>query len=97
MPKHKHADLIKAWADGAKIECRGEVGEPWLPTTHPAWYEDYYYRIKPEDIELVQYYQSSARKDLVWNLTSKDMDNQRVKWIIDGETGRIKSVELLDK
>lgn len=43
---HKHADLIKAWADGAEVEMWD--GESWLPRESPYWNEAIVYRIKPE-------------------------------------------------
>lgn len=49
MEPHKHAEVIKAWADGAEIECRCPVNNTgWLLTNVPAWYEDYEYRVKPQ-------------------------------------------------
>jgi hypothetical protein len=43
---HKHAELIKAWADGAEVEMWD--GESWLPRESPYWNEAIVYRIKPE-------------------------------------------------
>jgi len=42
--KHKHAELIKAWADGAEIEFFN--GEDWFYDRYPSWHNDYQYRIK---------------------------------------------------
>lgn len=44
-PPHKHAKLIKAWADGATIQCK--VKSDWFDTTNPAWSKAIQYRIKP--------------------------------------------------
>jgi hypothetical protein len=44
-PPHKHADLIKAWADGAEIECR--IGTNWYAAPCPNWDISCDYRIKP--------------------------------------------------
>lgn len=45
--KHKHADLIHAWADGAQIQHHhGE--DRWDDISTPRWLEDHNYRIKPE-------------------------------------------------
>jgi hypothetical protein len=48
--RHKHADLIHAWADGAEIQVfeRGE----WKPVVgnSPYWLVDSQYRIKPKTI-----------------------------------------------
>lgn len=43
---HKHADLIKAWADGARIQNRCEA--IWVDVTCPTWNSALNYRIKPE-------------------------------------------------
>lgn len=42
---NKHADIIKAWADGAEIECRhSDTG--WSSNDSPKWLDNYEYRIK---------------------------------------------------
>ncbi len=43
---HKHAAIIKAWADGAEIEALRD-GE-WMLCLGPEWHEETEYRIKPE-------------------------------------------------
>ena len=48
--RHKHADVIIAWAEGAEIECRARPDRPWMPMTNTSsWcgYDDVEYRIKP--------------------------------------------------
>lgn len=46
-PPHKHAALIKAWADGAEIECMVTSSGLWIPCCpYPDWRADEY-RIKP--------------------------------------------------
>lgn len=48
---HKHAALIKAWADGAQIEYRTGPGLPWNTTTHnPSWHSAFEYRVKPANV-----------------------------------------------
>ena len=49
---HKHADLIKAWADGAEIEFFSEYRQYWIATDRPRWAENTKYRTKPEPREL---------------------------------------------
>ena len=47
--KHKHADLIHAWADGAQIQWNDpNYDEPWSDIQVPSWCENFEYRIKPE-------------------------------------------------
>ena len=58
MTKHKHADLIHAWADGAKIEFFSPVREIWELANEPSWLNNIEYRIKKEPvIEVVYYFQ----------------------------------------
>jgi hypothetical protein len=47
--KHKWANEIKAWADGAEIEFLSE--NEWLYAGDPEWNEDSEYRIKPQPKE----------------------------------------------
>jgi len=35
--KHKHAELIKLWADGAEIECSADDGKCWYFIDSPNW------------------------------------------------------------
>lgn len=56
--KHKHAELIKAWADGAIIQYK--VGDDrWLDShdNDPSWVIESEYRIKPETKIEVRYFQ----------------------------------------
>ena len=41
-----HADIIKAWADGAEIEWYDPMTNEWKFIGHPTWREDTKYRIK---------------------------------------------------
>ncbi len=43
--RHKHADLIIAWAEGAEIEFKSVIC--WAPVKDPIWYMQGEYRIKP--------------------------------------------------
>ena len=51
--KHKHAELIKAWADGAEIQIKRynyDCGVYWHDLGNdepPIWLDEYEYRIKP--------------------------------------------------
>lgn len=49
MIPHKHAEVIKAWADGHLIQTRGpEGGAEWHDClSAPCWMENYDYRVKP--------------------------------------------------
>lgn len=104
---HKHAELIKAWADGAEIEFRipenGRLSYPWSPATRPEWHEGLEYRIKPEpkpdvvgytnvyENNLSNGYHSSKKLADIWALDRKGC----LKLVFDGETGLLKSVEIV--
>ena len=89
--KHKHYDLIVAWANGAKIEARLNGGE-WHELTTPAWNGiDTEYRIKREP-------KPDVVKYLIWGLKSwvevdDQIGHQCIKIVIDGK-GRLKSAEV---
>ena len=84
--KHKHAELIKAWADGAEIEqcCRNGLGEIlWYPFKGD-WQEHYEYRIKPQEETHRTYtpnnkylyvYNSQTRRETWMSEKQLDMDN----------------------
>lgn len=44
---HKHAETIKAWADGAKIEWRVHGSQTWEEINDPSFSSNFQYRIKP--------------------------------------------------
>ena len=48
MKPHKHAELIKAWADGAEIQVKA-CNVVWEDREHPVWSTNREYRIKPEE------------------------------------------------
>ena len=91
---HKHADLIKAWADGAEIEWMHSEST-WTPVATPTWSYDYEYRIKPEPMpDFVGYVHAS--KSLTWGPASPlRFATANIKVIFDGETGKPKSAEVL--
>lgn len=48
--RHKHADLIHAWAEGAKIEIENCNGD-WTEIAHPNFAQENNYRIKPKELK----------------------------------------------
>lgn len=45
---HVHAEVIKAWADGAEIEVRLNSNRGWVKCGRPIWEDEYEYRVKPK-------------------------------------------------
>jgi hypothetical protein len=44
--QHYHANLIHAWADGAKIQYFSKKRDKWVTVTNPSWDADKQYRKK---------------------------------------------------
>lgn len=49
MKPHKHAELIKTWADGHEIQIK--VHDTWVDTSQPIWFPEDEYRLKPQTYE----------------------------------------------
>ena len=91
---HKHAALIKAWADGAEIEFLPSGSSVWGPYTSPCWDWDGDYRIKP----------AQPKPDVVkelclicpkGNLSNAALCDPNLKLTFDGDTGKLKAAEVL--
>ena len=100
---HKHAALIKAWADGAEIEVKNSGGY-WVGCIDPYWSSDAKYRIKPEPKpDVVRYACCDSYGDgLIMQLrmyrTKQDITElyvDQLKLTFDGETFRLKSAEVI--
>ena len=48
--KHKHADLIHAWADGAEVEYLSTDGR-WTLCSRPLWTDESSYRLRDKPAE----------------------------------------------
>jgi len=97
---HKHADLIKAWADGAEIEYRSYSSSNWHPICL-GWTWDttliVEYRIKPEPkLDAVDYVRVGAfHRISVSELEWARETNSNLKLTFDGETGKLKAAEVI--
>lgn len=100
MAEHKHAAVLRAIADGKAVEYR--PGNKWEepmavnPITHP----NYEWRIKPEPKpDVVRYinaylWEGHLSIEAAKKAQCEDIAG-RVKLVIDGETGKLKSAEML--
>ena len=96
MKPHKHAELIKAWADGAEIQIRRDEHWNWAYTHKPDWSEAYEYRIKPEpkpDVVEEAYVMKRLNGEVYVCQGFHEIPNARFIW--DGETGKLKSIEVI--
>lgn len=93
MKPHKHAELIKAWADGAELQFK--LGGEWYTFRNGTWNEDVEYRIKPEP-KPDYYTKHIAYKARIYSegdMHPPTMPN--LKLCFDAETGELKSAEVL--
>ena len=94
--KHKHADLIKQWADGAQIEWRGMNGDWCSISGTPAWSIETVYRIKPmPKPDMYKYIDVRAVRDGICQWTTCLPDEANLGLVFDGETRKLKSAEVL--
>lgn len=98
---HKHAELIKAWADGVEIEYQVENNPAWYPL-HKGWSWDnalvVEYRIKPRpdtEYRLRTYEHSGGSMYTPRMFLPTEFTPANLKLIFDGETGKLKSAEVL--
>lgn len=52
---HIHAEVIKQWADGEKIQWSDD-GNNWREAPVPSWAEQNYYRVKPKPPKVIELY-----------------------------------------
>ena len=108
MKPHKHAELIKAWADGAEIEkqqiyCKYQmneepiiVSEEWLPCHSPTWAWNETYRIKPEPKpDWYRHYMVAEEGNGIYPRGTCEQMNANLRLWFDGETGKLKDAEIV--
>jgi hypothetical protein len=102
--KHKHADLIHAWADGAQIQQYKINLDEWHDvSSYPVFDERLCYRIKPEPKPDVVVYSRVVGKFLligcegieIQQLILRLEDSPNIKYTFGGEWGNLKAVEML--
>ena len=101
---HKHAALIKAWADGATIEVAipknqtsADYGifDAWMETKAPEWNPRKQYRVKPEPTHDVVRYQfvTNVNTRACTGPDARSIANLML--VFDGETGALKDAQVL--
>ena len=92
--KHKHADLIHAWADGAQIQCKQHgYDDRWADVGYPNWeHPQCDYRIKPEPKPDAVKYLICGLKS--WVEVDDQVGHECIKIVVDGK-GKLKSAEVV--
>ena len=92
--KHKHADLIHAWADGAQIQWLDSNCDWCNIACTPSWSIETTYRIKPmPKPDFYTYLTITHSHTGTQTLCRYGSDN--VKFTYDGETRKLKSAEVI--
>lgn len=66
MTPHTHAEVIKAWADGAEIQWRQNKSQAWQDCgVAPNWSVNTMYRVRPPQSDLERY---GVEKGDVWSI-----------------------------
>ena len=93
--KHKHAVEIIAWANGAQIQYYDITMHRFEDDANPKWREETNFRVKPKpnpDVVVLCGASASARGIFVEPCRE---DDANLKLTFDGETGELKSAEVL--
>ena len=94
--KHKHADLIHAWADGARIEYLDKQNGVWEETTSPWWDEAATYRIKPKaPVVFEEFVRTTWDRDFRIKIEFSEGQQPNLKLLFDADTGKLISAEVL--
>jgi len=91
--KHKHADLIKQWADGAQIQCKQHgYDDRWADVGYPNWeHPQCEYRIKPEPKpDVISFLCVLDPSGIVFSMIGANL-----KLTFDGESGKLKAAEVI--
>ncbi len=92
---HVHAELIKAWADGAEIEIYDDG--TWKKAWNLNWYEACVYRIKPEPKPDVSFRLIVRKVDAYPEIHYPEhWEQPNIKFTFDGKTGKLKKAEVLE-
>jgi len=98
-----HAEVIKAWADGATIQYFSERHNAWNDYSQgrvPQWVPTWKYRVKPEPKPDVVMYAWIHQCGGVAQACGRERRLPKIDncmFVFDGETGALKDVQLLAK
>ncbi len=90
MTEHKHAKLIKAWADGAKIQKFSKRSQKWEDTDNPSWGDDTEYRLRTD-------YRIELNAHILNGELFIDVGARfpNISLVFDAGTNELKSVEMI--
>lgn len=103
--KHKHYDVMMEWAADTNktVQLWQYTTDEWVDIDHPIWNDDAEYRIKPEPLPDVIVlgvleWNGSTPSIASYHTTfrvSEHYEKDNVRAVFDGETGKLKTLEVL--
>lgn len=108
MVKHKHAAIIKAWAEDQTkaIQYRRSDSDEWLGASSPNWDEKLQYRIKPEcvypetqmtDLDLNRAANSNQEYAQRWSYEARLVANAAIRHAVDNKQVMLPGGEMKDE
>jgi hypothetical protein len=93
MKRHKHADLIIAWANGAEIQKLDEDWHTeWFTIETPTWDEHTEYRLAPvKQPDKKAFFTTSGS----YSGRNYELADDDLMLIFDGVTGKLKEAVIL--
>lgn len=110
LTPHPHAEIIKAWADGHKIEYKLSGGKEWTLIAKPTFQSDIEYRIYKEPKPDVKKYVTILKTEGIEYASGLSIQDPQllgslppwvnlvgiIEVVFDGETGKPKAVSLVN-
>ena len=98
--KHKNAEVIKAYIEGIECEFFGLITNQWLIIDKLETFDVFdQVRIKPEpkpdNVTYSTVYRYADDCSYVTHAIKNKIDSNNVKFVWDGETGKLKSAEVI--
>ena len=93
--KHKHAELIKAWADGAEIQIFSKLFKEWRFISEPDWLTCCEYRVKPKPKPDVVLYAYSSDYIGMTHIRWVTKAEANLELIYDGDTLKLKGSQVI--
>jgi len=96
MQPHKHAALIKAWADGAAIQLK-TPHNGWMDVGAPYWHPEAEYRVKPKVPQIVELFADcgTSERNGNWRVTGMGGYRPNMRLSFDPDSGELLSVEKI--
>ena len=96
MTEHKHAEVLRAIADGKKVQCSTtDVWRDPVGDQNPISYDHFSWRVKPEPKPDFKTY-LTVKKGYTGIQTERRYASDTVCLTFDGETGKLKYAVVLE-